>query len=269
LDNSLDYLHLLILGLVQGLTEFLPVSSSAHLILLPKIAGWPDQGLAYDVFAHLGSLIAVITYFRNDLLRIIPAGVNSLRGGPASNDARLCWYLIIATVPIAIVGLLFHEVISTVFRNPLLIACTSIIFALILWLADVMGGRCRNESSLVMKDAVWIGMAQALALVPGTSRSGITMTAGLILGLDRHAAARFSFLLSLPAIGLAGGYEMYQYFQPGTETDAFAFIIVLTASAVSSWCAIKFFLALIERTGMLPYVIYRLFLGAVLFYLFL
>ena len=265
----MDYLHLFILGLVQGLTEFLPVSSSAHLILLPKIAGWQDQGLAYDVFAHLGSLIAVVIYFWNDLKRIVPAWAGSLRGRPITSDVRLCWYLLIATVPISMAGFLFYKIISTVFRDPLVIACTSIVFALILWFADIMGKRLRNENSLLMKDALWIGMAQMLALMPGTSRSGITMTAGLILGLDRQAAARFSFLLAIPAIGLAGVYEMYQYIQPGTETDLVAFAIVVGASAVSSWCAIRFFLALINRTGMLPYVIYRLLLGAVLFYLFL
>ncbi|MBI4006427.1 MAG: undecaprenyl-diphosphate phosphatase [Gammaproteobacteria bacterium] len=265
----MDYLHFLILGLVQGLTEFLPISSSAHLILLPKIAGWQDQGLAYDVFAHLGSLIAIVIYFWNDLLRILPAWAGSLRGRPVTHDVRLCWYLLIGTVPIAIAGLLFYEFVSTEFRSPLLIACTSVVFALLLWWSDVAGKRLRNESNLLIKDAVWIGMAQALALVPGTSRSGITMTAALVLGLDRKTAGRFSFLLALPAIALAGGHEMYRYFQLGTETDPVAFILVLVSSAFSSWCAIKFFLTLIERTGMLPYVIYRLLLGVVLFYLFL
>jgi len=264
----LDYSHLLILGLVQGLTEFLPVSSSAHLILLPRLAGWEDQGLVFDIFAHMGSLLAVLLYFRKDLARIVPAWASNLHRPSAAGDGRLCWYLMIATIPSAIAGLLLYEIISTVFRNPLLIACTSIFFALVLLLADCTGKRIRTEQHLSLVDAIWIGLAQALSLVPGTSRSGITMTAGLFLGLDRHTAARFSFLLALPTILLAGGYDIYKYVQAGTGGDPAALAVILAASAVSSWCAIRFFLALIERTGMLPYVIYRLLLGAALLYLY-
>ena len=264
----MEYSHLLILGLVQGLTEFLPVSSSAHLILLPRLAGWEDQGLVFDIFAHLGSLVAVLLYFRKDLMRIVPDWANSLHRPSATGDGRICWYLIIATFPSAVAGLLLFEIVSTIFRNPLLIACTSIFFALVLWLADTTGKRVRKEQHLSIMDAVWIGMAQVLSLVPGTSRSGITMTAGLFLGLDRHTAARFSFLLALPTILLAGSYDVYKYFQAGTEADPAALAVIVTASVVSSWCAIHFFLTLIERTGMLPYVLYRLLLGGVLLYLY-
>ena len=265
----MEYSHLLILGLVQGLTEFLPVSSSAHLILLPRLAGWEDQGLVFDIFAHLGSLVAALLYFRKDLARIVPDWANSLHRTSVTGDGRICWYLIIATFPSAVAGLLLFETVSTIFRNPLLIACTSIFFALVLWLADTTGKRVRKEQHLSIMDAVWIGMAQVLSLVPGTSRSGITMTAGLFLGLDRHTAARFSFLLALPTILLAGSYDIYKYLQAGTDADPVALAVILTASAVSSWGAIHFFLTLIERTGMLPYVIYRLLLGGVLLYLYL
>ena len=265
----MEYSHLLILGLVQGLTEFLPVSSSAHLILLPRLAGWEDQGLVFDIFAHLGSLVAALIYFRTDLARIVPDWATTLHRPSAVKDGRICWYLIIATVPSAVAGLLLYETVATVFRSPLLIACTSIFFALVLLLADYRGKRVRQERHLSLMDAVWIGMAQVLSLVPGTSRSGITMTAGLFLGLDRRTAARFSFLLALPTITLAGGYDIYKYLQGGEQADPAALAVILTASAVSSWCAIRFFLALIERTGMLPYVIYRLLLGGVLLYLYL
>lgn len=265
----MDYSHFLILGLLQGLTEFLPVSSSAHLILLPRLAGWEDQGLVFDIFAHLGSLVAVLFYFRKDLTRIVPDWFNSLQQPSTVKDGRICWYLIIATIPSAIAGLLLYEIVSTMFRSPLLIACTSIFFALLLLLADSAGKRIRQEHNISLMDAVWIGMAQVLSLVPGTSRSGITMTAGLFLGFDRHTAARFSFLLALPTIMLAGGYDIYQYVQAGSAADPGALAIILIASAVSSWFAIRFFLALIERTGMLPYVIYRLLLGMVLLYLYL
>lgn len=263
------YSHLLLLGLVQGLTEFLPVSSSAHLILMPRLAGWEDQGLVFDIFAHLGSLIAVLLYFRKDLERIVPDWANTLHRPTTARDGRLCWYLMIATVPSAVVGLFLYETVATVFRSPLLIACTSIFFALVLWLADYTGKRMRQEHHLSLMDAIWIGMAQVLSMVPGTSRSGITMTAGLFLGLDRHTAARFSFLLALPTILLAGGYDIYKYLQGGAKADPGALAVILIASAVSSWFAIRFFLALVERTGMLPYVIYRLLLGGTLLYLYL
>ena len=265
----MEYSRLLILGLVQGLTEFLPVSSSAHLILMPRLAGWEDQGLVLDIFAHLGSLIAVLLYFRKDLARIVPAWANSLHRPASAGDGRICWYLLIATFPSAVAGLLLYETVATTFRNPLLIAYTSIFFALVLLLADYTGKRVRKEHHLSLKDAVWIGLAQVLSLMPGTSRSGITMTAGLFLGLDRHTAARFSFLLALPTIMLAGGYDIYKYLQGGTGAEPGALAVILLASAISSWCAIRFFLALIERTGMLPYVIYRLLLGMVLLYLYL
>lgn len=265
----MDYSQLLILGLVQGLTEFLPVSSSAHLILMPRLAGWQDQGLMFDVFAHVGSLLAVLLYFRRDLARILPDWASTLHRPAAAADGRIFWYLLIAVLPSAVAGLLLYETVATVFRNPLLIACTSIFFALLLWCADYTGKRARREHHLGLMDAIWIGLAQVLSLVPGTSRSGITMTAGLFLGLDRHTAARFSFLLSLPTIMLAGGYDIFKYMQGGEAIDAGAVAVIVTASAVSSWCAIRFFLALIERTGMLPYVVYRLLLGATLLYLFL
>ncbi|MGH8120568.1 MAG: undecaprenyl-diphosphate phosphatase, partial [Gammaproteobacteria bacterium] len=215
----MDYSHLLILGLVQGLTEFLPVSSSAHLILVPRLAGWEDQGLVFDIFAHLGSFIAVLLYFHKDLARILPAWANNLHRPFSAGDGRIFWYLLIATFPSAVAGLLLYETVATMFRNPLLIACTSIFFALLLWLADYTGKRMRKEHHLSLVDAVWIGMAQVLSLVPGTSRSGITMTAGLFLGLDRHTAARFSFLLALPTILLAGGYDIYKYLQGGAAVD--------------------------------------------------
>ncbi len=260
----MDYLHLLILGLLQGLTEFLPISSSGHLILLPQLAGWNDQGIAYDIFAHLGSLTAVIIYFYSDLSRLVPAWVRSLHGGRMTQDARIGWYLILATIPIAVAGLLFYNIISTQFRNPLIIAGATVFFGLLLLFADLKGKRNRDHTSVTLRDALWIGLAQAFALIPGTSRSGVTMTAGLLLGLKRQEAARFSFLLALPTIFLAGAHQVLKFIQNGSEADMIGLAIIFTASAVSSWAAIKFFIALIERTGMLPYVIYRLLLGTFL-----
>lgn len=265
----MEFIHHILLGLVQGLTEFLPISSSAHLILLPNIAGWDDQGLVYDVAAHFGSLIAVIAYFRNDLKRITLAWVESLKGKPASVDSNLMWYLIIATIPIAFIAFILYSVIATWFRSPVIIAVATIFFGLLLWWADSGNNRFRKIGDINIKDALWIGFAQVLALIPGTSRSGITITAGLVLGLERQAAAKFSFLLAIPTILLAGGYEIYRYFINGVDTNLYYFSIVFFISACSAWCAIKIFFKFLERLGMVPYVIYRLILGTLLLYLYL
>lgn len=264
----MDYTHLFILSLVQGLTEFLPVSSAAHLILLPELAGWEDQGLVYDIAAHAGSLIAVLVFFQKDLSRISMAWVHSLQGQPVSQDAKIAWYVILATLPVAIAGLVIYDTVATIFRNPVIIAIATIVFGLLLWWADAKGKRIRNQQTLTLMDAILIGVAQMLALVPGVSRSGITMTAGLMLGFDRYTAARFSFFLAIPAIILASLHEIYRYFGEVTDTDPLAFLMVTVVSGISAWVAIKFFLTLIERTGMLPYVIYRLLLGIFLLFVF-
>ena len=265
----MNYFHLIILGLVQGLTEFLPISSSAHLILLPQLAGWEDQGLAYDIAAHIGSLVAVIVFFHTELQQMIMAWWRSLINNSSSDDARLMWNILIATIPVSIFGFLLYDIVATMFRNPLIIASTTVLFGLLLLWSDKAGGKIRHQRDLKLKDALLVGIAQAIALIPGTSRSGITMTAGLMLGFTRHTAARFSFFLAIPVILLAGGFQAFHYFQDGVETDPVAFLIVVFVSGASAWLAIKFFLALVERTGMLPYVVYRILLGGFLFYLYL
>ncbi len=265
----MNFLHLILLGLLQGLTEFLPVSSSAHLILLPLIAEWQDQGLALDVAAHIGTLIAVIIYFRIDIKNIIGSGVKSVPWHDNNINARLFWFLCFATIPIAVVGFLGHDFIAEYFRDPLIIAVATIFFGLLLWWADKKGKRNRDNETLCLKDIIWIGLAQVLALIPGTSRSGITITAGLILGLNRKAAARFSFLLSIPVIFLAGSYETFLLVRAGDTTDIISFAIVFIFSWLAAWLTISLFLRFIEKTGMLPYVVYRLLLGTILLYLFL
>ena len=199
------------LGLLQGLTEFLPISSSAHLILLPVLVGWPDQGLAFDVAVHVGTLAAVLAYFRRELLRMARSCLRALRTGAADADARLAGLIGIGTVPVVCVGLLLEGVgpldatgAAVLFRGAAVIASTTVGFALLLWWADRRGSRTRDESSLDWRDALLVGAAQVLALIPGTSRSGITITAALALGFDRKAAARYSFLLSIPVISAAG-----------------------------------------------------------------
>ena len=265
----MELLHLILLGIVQGLTEFLPVSSSAHLIILPYIAGWEDQGLMYDIAAHAGSLAAIIFYFRRDLGKIILSGVSYLSHRKTNADSLLLWYLVVATIPIGIIAFLFYSVVASLLRDPLIIAAATIIFGLLLGWVDRTCSHSRHFEELKLKDAIIIGLAQALALIPGTSRSGITMTAGLMLGFDRTTTTRFSFLLAIPTVMLATGYECYRYLVLGAQAEPFSFIIVFLTSAISAWLAVYLFLEFIERTGMLPYVIYRLFLGVILLVVFI
>ncbi len=262
-------LHIIILALVQGLSEFLPISSSAHLILMPVLTGWQDQGLVYDVAAHVGTLGAVCWYFRQDIKVILYDWFGALLTQQQTQNSRLGWAILWGTVPTGLVGLLLHDVIATHLRSPLVIATTTIVFGLVLWYADSNTQRQRDEYSLTWKDILTIGCAQALALIPGTSRSGITISAGLLLGLNRTAAARFSFLLSIPIIILAGGYEAKKLI--GTELTAewSGLLIMVLVSALSAYLCIRLFLKLIEKMGMMPFVIYRLLLGVALFYLFL
>ncbi|CAN5154462.1 undecaprenyl-diphosphate phosphatase [soil metagenome] len=265
----MDLLHAIILALVQGVTEFLPISSSAHLILFPAFAGWQQHSLAFDVALHVGTLSAVVWYFRVELARMAAAWLRSIRGGGATADSRLAWGVLWGTVPVGLVGLLFNDLIETNFRQPLLIAAVTALFAVPLWLADVLGPRRRDEHTLGWRDVAAIGIAQALALIPGVSRSGITMTAGLALGLTRAAAARFSFLLSIPVIVLAGALEAVQLIQTRAPADWRVLTIGAAVAAISAYLCIKLFLTFLERTGMLPFAIYRLLLAVLIAVVFI
>lgn len=254
----------LVLALLQGLTEFLPISSSGHLILTPHFLGWKDQGLAFDVAVHLGTLLAVMLYFRRDLVEMALAGTQVMRGGEVTPPARMLLWVALATIPAGLVGLLFNDFIETALRSPAVIAATTIGFGLLLWLADVLKKETRTERDLSWRDALLIGGAQALALIPGTSRSGITMTAGLALGLGREAAARFSFLMSIPVILLASGLQILKLL---SHTDPVNWSMLLTgvvASAVSAYLCIRLFLKWIGRMGFMPFAIYRVVLGIVI-----
>ncbi len=260
------------LGLLQGLTEFLPISSSAHLILLPVLVGWPDQGLAFDVAVHVGTLGAVLAYFRRELVRMARSCLRALRTGVADADARLAGLIALGTVPVVLVGLLLEGVgaldatgMAARFRGPAVIASTTVVFALLLWWADRGGSRTRGESSLGWRDALLVGAAQVLALIPGTSRSGITITAALALGFERKAAARYAFLLSIPVIAAAGLRSAAGALETPPATDWTALALGASVSAVSAWLTIHLFLRLLERIGLLPFVIYRLVLGTLLF----
>lgn len=257
-------IQLIVIALVQGLTEFLPISSSAHLILIPQVTGWPDQGLAFDVAAHLGSLCAVCAYFRSDIARLVTGWLRACRTRTLDEDARLAWAVIGGTIPVALVGLLAHDVIATALRSTAVIAWTTIVFGAALWLADRHGRRQRALTGLHWRDVVAIGVAQALALVPGVSRSGITMTAALALGLTRQAGARFSFLLSIPVMVLAGGYEIVRLAELGGPQPWAALGVVAACAALAALACIHFFLRFIERIGMGPFALYRFVLGGAL-----
>lgn len=264
----MDLVQAIVLALVQGLTEFLPVSSSAHLLLVPVFANWQDQGLAFDVALHLGSLTAVIVYFRQDIGRMITSWVKSITHRVKDDDSRLAWAVLFGTIPVCIAGLLLKDVIAQVMRSPLVSAFGLIVFGVFLGWADWRKRGERSEYQMNKWDVFYIGCAQALALIPGTSRSGITITAALFLGFSREASARFSFLLSIPVILLAGLLEANELLQAEVSVDWLAMVVGTLISGVSAYACIHYFLGFIKRIGMQPFVIYRVVLGLMLLFLY-
>lgn len=259
-------IQIIVLAVLQGLTEFLPISSSAHLILVPQLVDWPDQGLAFDVAVHVGTLSAVVFYFRRELTVMTRDWLASLHQRRLVGESRLAWAVLFGTIPVGLAGLLFHDLIGELGRSVELIAVTTVGFGILLWAADAWGRRARDEHHLRWSDVLVIGLAQALALIPGTSRSGITITAGLLLGLTRQAAARFSFLLAIPVIVLAGGLETVELVRTPGPVQWTALWLGASISAVTAYACIAVFLRLLERIGMLPFVLYRLGLGVLLFW---
>ena len=263
----MDILQAIVLAILQGLTEFLPISSSAHLILVPVLSSWEDQGLAFDVAVHVGTLTAVVAYYRKDLIVIIGDWFSSLTGKSVTVNSRLAWYVILGTIPVGLVGISLPDTIKDWLRSPLVIAAATIIFALLLWWSEKIAKEQRTEIKL--RDAIVVGLFQAIALIPGTSRSGITITAGLLTGLKREQAARFSFLLSIPTIALAGMLVTLDLIK-STEPVLWDLIAMgAIVSAVVAYLTISWFLKFLEKVGMLPFVGYRLILGVFLFAVFL
>lgn len=259
----IDWYQALILAIIQGLTEFLPISSSAHLVIPALVLGWQDQGLAFDVAVHLGTLAAVLGYFRRDLLAML----RSFFAGPfdwSVPEIRLIWCLVLASLPVAVVGYLGADLIETNLRGLLVIVATTALFGLLLGLSEWRARSARHHRPLTPGRALLVGLAQTLALIPGVSRSGVTITAALFLDMDRTSAARFSFLLSIPTIvgaGLLKGIELLAAAEPVNWS---MMLLPAMVSALVAYATIAMFLRLIERVGLMPFVWYRLLLAAIL-----
>jgi undecaprenyl-diphosphatase len=260
----------LVMGVVQGLTEFLPVSSSGHLIVVPYLLGWDDAfltSLAFSVMLHVGTLVALLLYFRSDWRRLIPAGLAAVRDRSfqGDDDRRIAWLLVVATIPAAVLGFLLEEVIETSFREVGLVALALVVGGVLLFAADRFGASSRGIPDLTPRIAAFIGFAQALALVPGISRSGISIAAGRVVGLDRGSAARFAFLMATPVTAGAGVYEVARLAGEGgvASTSVPPLVVGMVASAVSGLAAIHFMLGFLRRQSLDVFVLYRFVLAAV------
>lgn len=249
------------LALIQGLTEFLPISSSGHLILGPEFLGWDDQGLGFDISVHLGTLAAVIAYFRRELIAMTRDLFVS--GSPAGRLARR---LIIASLPLGVAGIVSADLVASILRTPIVIAIASAGFGLLLWATDRWMRGQRDERDLRIKDALIIGVGQSLALIPGTSRSGITMTMALALGLTREAASRFSFLMAVPAIGMAASWQIVKFARAPEAVHPGLIATGVLVSMLIAFVAIALFLRLIESIGMWVFAVYRVVLAGIIVY---
>ncbi len=260
----MDLIQAAVLAFVQGFTEFLPISSSGHLVLVPKLFGWEDQGLAFDVAVHVGSLLAVVIYFWHDVCAIISAVRHNLLGGAATVESRLGWSVLFATIPVGLVGLLLNNWIELNLRSVATVGIASLLFGIVLWIIDKRGSQGRSLPDLNLKDVLIIGCAQAIALVPGVSRSGMTIMAGRLMGLERPSAARFSFLMSIPVIVLAGGLKTFELSQSDVTVNWDVLIFALVFSGLVAYACIHWFLRFIARYTMAPFAIYLMILGVLL-----
>lgn len=262
-------IQIVVLAIVQGLTEFLPISSSGHLVLVPFLVDWPDQGLAFDVAVHFGSLLAVVLFFRDDIAGLLRGAVQLLGGNIKSPQAYMALAIGLGTIPAAVAGLLFADWIEANLRDPSVIVFTLAGYGILMAWADRYGKRARGVTDVRIGDALIIGIAQALALIPGTSRSGVTITAGRLLGFERQDAARFSFLLSAPVILLATVYKGGEMVLGEAPVAWGELALGVVVSAVVAYASIEFFMRFVTRIGLLPFAVYRLFLAAVIAWLLL
>ena len=259
-------LQIVVLAIVQGLTEFLPISSSGHLVLVPYLVEWTDQGLAFDVAVHFGSLIAVCLFFREDITGLLRGGVRILGGDLESPQSTMALAIALGTIPAAAAGLLFASWIETNLRDPSIIVYTLAGYGILMALADRFAKREKSITEIRIRDALVIGVAQAFALVPGTSRSGVTITAGRLLGFERQDAARFSFLLSAPVILLATVYKGAELVLGDTAVAWGQLALGVVVSAIVAYLSIDFFMRFVSRIGLAPFAIYRLALAGLILY---
>lgn len=259
-------LQIVVLAIVQGLTEFLPISSSGHLVLVPYLVAWTDQGLAFDVAVHFGSLVAVCVFFREDILGLLRGGMRILGGDMDSPQSYMAIAIALGTIPAAAAGLLFASWIEANLRDPSIIVYTLAGYGILMALADRFAPRDKGISEVRIRDALIIGIAQALALVPGTSRSGVTITAGRLLGFERQDAARFSFLLSAPVILLATVYKGAELVLGDAAVPWGELALGVVVSAIVAYLSIEFFMRFVSRIGLAPFAIYRLALAGLILY---
>ncbi|WP_222194955.1 undecaprenyl-diphosphate phosphatase [Modestobacter italicus] len=265
----MGWIEAAVLGLVQGLTEFLPISSSAHLRVVGEAFGWGDPGAAFTAITQIGTEIAVLLYFRHDIWRIIKAWVRALydREARGDHDARMGWLIIIGSLPIVVLGLLFQDRIETTFRDLRIVAIALVAFSLVLYVADRIGRTDRELTDLTVKHGLAYGLAQAMALIPGVSRSGGTITAGRLLGYSRVAATRYSFLLAVPAVLGAGFFQSYEALTGDTEGAGVAWGPTILATVIAfgvGLAVIAWLLRYVSRRSFTPFVVYRIALGLLL-----
>jgi undecaprenyl-diphosphatase len=259
----LDFLQAAVLGVLQGLTEFLPISSSAHLRIFPELFGWGDPGAAFTAVVQIGTELAVLLYFRKDIWRIASAWIRSLYDARWRDtlDARMGWFIIVGSLPIVLLGITFKDVIENDFRNLWIIGTTLIVLGIVLGIADRVGGSERSISQLNIKHAVLLGLAQAAALVPGVSRSGATISMGRFLGYEREAATRYAFLLAIPAVVGAGLFELPEIPHGENAYGPWPTLFATVVSFVVGYAAIAWLLRYVSTRSYLPFVIYRIALG--------
>ena len=261
----MDFIQIIVLSLVQGLSEFLPISSSAHLILVPKLTDWPDQGLAFDVVVHLGTLSAIVFYYRAIIRILIQDFFYSVIKTQTVGQSKLAWGVLLGTIPVGLAGLLFKDFIELNLRSTEVIAYSTLVFGLLLGFSSWVNAQNNNpRSELSWQDVGFVGIMQALALVPGTSRSGITITAGLLIGLSRNMSTQFAFLLSIPVITLSALLMLLELSQQPQMVDWPMLAIGFLVAGLSAYFTVVFFIKLLDTIGLMPFVIYRIILGVLL-----
>lgn len=262
----MDLIQAIVLGIVQGLTEFLPISSTAHLRIVPSLLGWNDPGAAFTASIQLGTLLAVLIYFRRDLWAALVGWLKSFRGGEAAKttDAKLGWAIVIGSIPIGVLGLLFQKRIEGSLRSLYVIAGALIVMGILMWIADRVPDRMKSLDQTSVGAGIWVGFWQAIALIPGASRSGSTITGALFWGMDRETAARFSFMLSVPAILAAALYSFKQHAQELLHDMLVPMLVANLFSFITGYAAIAFLIKFLQTKGPTVFVVYRVALGVLL-----